>query len=601
MDASRPPEVFVFGHFRLDQRGGGLFRQSDDGSSAPVSIGARALDVLAVLAGRAGDLVSKDEIMAAVWPETVVEEANLTVQISALRRVLDQAGSGVSCIQTVAGRGYRFVVPVARHAPGLPEPPGAPLDPPKGEATEPQASVSGKAATVGDVLAETSLSRRHSPTFLAAAILLATSIAAVGWTAARTGGHLWFHNEAARPRLSIVVLPFANLSNDPEQAYFVDAIGDDLTTDLSRIAGSVVIAHSTAQTYQGKPVDVKQIGHDLDVRYVLEGSVRRMNDQVEVNAQLLDTDSGSHVWADRFNTDRRNLAEAQSEITGRLARTLNLELLQAADRKIEQEADRNPDAGDLIMRGWNLWFRPFSAATHQEAARAFERALELDPRSVDAKIGVATILTTNVGVGSSLAPRQEAARAERLLLDAIEQDANSSRAHTVLGMLRRIQNRLEESRIEFETAVALDRNNAHALLGLGQTLTYLGHPAEAIPQIERSIRLDPLDPNAAFGDWALGVCHLLLGHVDKAADLLRKARAENPRIYFFQIYLAGVLGLRGELDEARAALAEAIRLNPAVGSLTRWTAAQPWIGNPALMALRNTTVDVGLRRAGMPD
>jgi adenylate cyclase len=134
------------------------------------------------------------------------------------------------------------------------------------------------------------------------------------------------------PRLSIVVLPFANLSNDPEQEYFADAITDDLTTDLSRISDSFVIARNTAFTYKGKPVHAKQIGRELGVRYVLEGSVRRMDDQVQVNVQLIDGESGAHLWADRFETDRRNLAQAQSDITGRLARTLNLELVKEAGR-----------------------------------------------------------------------------------------------------------------------------------------------------------------------------------------------------------------------------------------------------------------------------
>ena len=139
------------------------------------------------------------------------------------------------------------------------------------------------------------------------------------------------------PRLSIVVLPFANLSNDPEQEYFADAITEDLTTDLSRIADSYVIARSTAFAFKGKSVDVKQIGHDLGVRYVLEGSVRRLGDQVQVNVQLIDTERGAHLWADRFETDRRNLAQAQSEITGRLARTLNLQLVEAAGQRVDQE------------------------------------------------------------------------------------------------------------------------------------------------------------------------------------------------------------------------------------------------------------------------
>ncbi len=431
--------------------------------------------------------------------------------------------------------------------------------------------------------------------------LLLIGLVAAGGTAAWLGERGWLRSEAGRAHLSIVVLPFANIGSDPEQEYFADAITDDLTTDLSRISGSVVIAHSTAQTYRGKAVDVRQIGHELDVRYVLEGSVRRMGEQVEVNAQLIDAGSGTHVWADRFATDRRNLAEAQREITGRLAHTLDLQLVAADGRRIEQMKRADPDAADLVMRGWALWFQPFSVATREKAARAFAQALEIDPQSVDAKIGAATILVSNIGVGSSRVPQQDGARAEQLLLEAIQQDANGSRAHEVLGTLRRIQARLDEARIEFETAIAFDRNNAHAMLGLGQTLMFLGRPADGIPPIENSMRLDPRDPNIAFGHWSLGSCQLLLGHIDKAADLLRTARAENPRVYFFHIYLAAALGLHGDIDEARAELAEAVRLNPAISSLAQLLATQPWLGNPAFATLRNSTFDLGLRRAGMPD
>ena len=586
MDTLIAVDVFQFGNYRLDRRAGGLFRRDENGSFVPVAIGSRALDVISVLIERHGELVSKDEIMRAVWPDTVVEEGNLTVQISALRRVLDDPGADASCIQTVAGRGYRFVAPVTRIAAGSP------------------ASATAKAAAVVDIpnaaVEGSALMRRRFPR-PAAALLVLIGIVAVGWVGMLLGEHGWLRTDQARPPLSIIVLPFANLNSDPEQDYFAEAITDDLTTDLSAISGSVVIAHSTAQSYRGKPVNVRQIGRDLDVAYALEGSVRRMGDQVEVNAQLIETDNGTHVWADRFQTDRRNLAAAQSDITGRLARTLHLELVEAAGRRIELEKTVDPDASDLAMRGWVLWFRPLSAATHEAAAHAFDRALEIDPGSVDAKIGVATILVSNVGTGMSQSPQQDRARAERLLLEAIEQDPNSSRAYEALGTLRRIQTRLDESRIELERAVALDRNNAHALLQLGETLMFMGRPADGIPPIEASIRLNPSDPNAAFGDWALGTCHLLLGHMDQAVDLLRKARAENPRVYFFQLYLAGALGLRGDVDEARAVLADAIRLKPQANSLARWTALQPWIGNLGFMALRDKTVDVGLRRAGMPD
>ena len=195
------------------------------------------------------------------------------------------------------------------------------------------------------------------------------------------------HPRGDTPRLSIVVLPFANPSNDSEQEYFVDAITDDLTTDLSRITDSFVIARTTAFVYKGRAVDVRQVARDLGVRYVLEGSVRLMGERVQVNVQLLDGQTGSHVWADRFETDRRDLAEAQSEITGRLPRTLNLELAEAVGRQVEQEQAANPDARDLVMRGWAWWYRRMSPANRQEAQHAFERALKADRQSVEAKSG----------------------------------------------------------------------------------------------------------------------------------------------------------------------------------------------------------------------
>jgi adenylate cyclase len=271
------------------------------------------------------------------------------------------------------------------------------------------------------------------------------------------------------PRLSIVVLPFANLSSDPDQEYFVDGITDDLTTDLSRISHSFVIARNTAFTYKGKAVDAKQIGRDLGVRYVVEGSVRRGGDQILVNVQLVDAESGAHVWAERFETDRRNLAEAQSEITGRLARTLNLQLVHDSGRRVELDRAVDPDTRDLVMRGWSWYYRPISPATLQEARRHFERALEIEPRSVDARIGLAQVLLGNINLGWSSSAQQDQARAEQLILEALERDTNHSMAHVTMGIVRRMQNRLSEAKMEFETAIALDRSNARAIFQLGQT------------------------------------------------------------------------------------------------------------------------------------
>jgi TolB-like protein/Flp pilus assembly protein TadD len=391
-----------------------------------------------------------------------------------------------------------------------------------------------------------------------------------------------------------------NLSRDPDQEYFVDGITDDLTTDLSRISGSFVIARNTAFTYKSKPVDVKQIGRELGVHYVIEGSVRRAGNQVQVNVQLIDAETGAHLWADRFNTDRQDLAESQTDITGRLAQSLNVALVRDVGRRIEQERAVNPDAGDLVMRGWAKYRRPFSIANLQEAQRTFEQALTLDPRSIDARIGLAQTLIAFVLLGWSTAIQQDEARAEQLLFDALGRVPNSTLAHYALGVLRQLQNRLAEARAEMEAAIALDRNNAWAAKGLGQTLIYLGRPQEGIPHIEKAIRLNPFDPNVTVFYWALGHSHLLLGHVDQSIDLFRKAIATNPSAWYCHLNLAGALGLRGDLDEARAELAESLRLNPGFNSFAAWRAS-PANTNPDYSALADKTILLGLRRAGFPD
>jgi adenylate cyclase len=197
--------------------------------------------------------------------------------------------------------------------------------------------------------------------------------------------------------------------------------------------------------------------------------------------------------------------------------------------------------------------------------------------------------------------QQDVARAEKLLLEALERDANRSMAHEAMGMLRRAQSRLSDSQIELETAIALNRNEARTIFQLGQTMMWLGHPEAAIPHIEKAICLNPRDPNSANFYRMLGLCHLYLGQVDEAINLLRKARAGNPRFWFAHLYLAGALGFRGDIDEARVALAEAIKLKPEVNSLARFGAQFPWITNPPYWALLEKTVNLGLRHAGFPD
>jgi len=454
----------------------------------------------------------------------------------------------------------------------------------------------------------------------AATIVAAVAIGAAGWwgwprgtlstisapATVATGAQKPPASELKSPaRLSIVVLPFSNLSNDPDQEYFADGITDDLTTDLSRISGSFVIARTTAFTYKGKPIDVKQIGNDLGVHYVLEGSVRRTGDQVHINAQLIDADSGAHLWADQFDTDRANLAKAQSEITGRLAWPLNIALLSDAKRRIDHENAVNPDARDLVMRGWALWYGPQSPKIAAEALQAFERALEIDPRSSQARIGIARLLLSKLtGAFFLVEEQQAAARCERLLFEAIESDPNQPMAYAILGVLRRTQSRLSESRIAFEKAITLDPNFEWANMQLGWTLLFLGKPEDAIAHGEKSLRLSPRDPNIYWRYELLGWCQVVSNHVNEAVDLFIRARTANRRIWTTAYGLAGALALQGDLAGAKAALADSLKLKPQVNSFSQWYAYLPWTSKanaPQFWALQDATLDKGLRRIGFPE
>lgn len=503
-----------------------------------IALEPKAFDLLAFLIQHRDRVVSKDDLLQGVWGGRIVSESALTTRINAVRRALGDDGTAQRLVRTFNRRGIRFV----------------------GEVSE--------------------ISDAPAPALAAAASITQPVV--------------------APPPISIIVLPFVSLSNDPELQYFADGITEDLTTDLSRIRHSFVIAHNTALTYKGKPVDVKQLGRDLGVRYAIEGSVRRMGDQTLVNVQLIDGETGAHLWADRFGSDCRNLSEAQSAIAGRLAWTLNVEVTKAAGRRIERESGSDPEACDLIIRASGLISGGFSEANTQAALSLYEQALRKDPGSIDAKIGIARALTRNLGNGWSKSIAQDEVRSEQYLLEAIERDPNDAPVHRYMGALRRCQNRLAEARVEYETALALDPSDNFAVRNLGIILIQLGQPELAIPYFEKSIGLSPHDSNVVANYISLGRCHLFLGETDQAIDLLIKARAENPKHWHVHLNLAGALGLRGDLLGARSALAETTRLKPDMNSLAAYF-AQPMFANPAHRTLFEKTVAVGLRSAGFPD
>jgi adenylate cyclase len=292
---------------------------------------------------------------------------------------------------------------------------------------------------------------------------------------------------ALAPRLSIVVLPFANLSNDPEQQYFADGITEDLTTDLSRIVGMFVISGNTAFTYRNKPVDTKQIGRELGVRYVLEGSVRRSGNRLRINAQLIDAETDAHLWVERFDRDTSDLFGVQDEITSRIAVALSLEPPVA-------EAGRttpNPDALDYVLRGLAAMMKPPSRDNYAEVIRLLERALALEPRSVEAQSFLAVALTGAVFGNMTNSAAADLKRAEDLARQALAASPRSPLAHLAKGHVLRAQRRFAEAIPGYETVLEFNRNSVRALHGLGHCKLYTGSIEETIPLVERAIRLSP--------------------------------------------------------------------------------------------------------------
>ena len=363
------------------------------------------------------------------------------------------------------------------------------------------------------------------------------------------------HPQAA-PRLSIVVLPFANLSNDPDQQYFADGITDDLTSDLSRIANSFVISRNTAFTYRNKLIDTKQIGHELGVRYVLEGSVRRSANKVRVNAQLIDAEADAHLWAEQFDGDIGDLFALQNEITSRIAVALNLEL----SRSEAARPTETPDPLDFILRGRAAYMKGITRDQVIETLSLFERALTLDPHSIEAQNWVALMLVIRAGNGFSESPASDFQRAEELVGRALTASSRDWLARYAKGSLLKWQGRCEDAIPEFETALALNPNWLNSLQLLAWCKVMTGSIEEAIPLDEQAIRLSPGDPYLQNYYQDMGIIYLLLSRSNEAIVWFEKAR--NPGLDWPYSFLAAIYALRGESEKAAANLAEAGRLCP---------------------------------------
>jgi TolB-like protein/Flp pilus assembly protein TadD len=467
-----------------------------------------------------------------VWGGRIVSDSALTSRINAARRAVNDSGAEQRIIRTVQRRGIRFIGEVS-------------------EDTEPASGIVAAPAAP------------EVPT---------------------------------APRLSIVVLPFVNLSDDPEQQYFADGVTGDLMTDLSRIPDMLVISRNTAFTYRGRPADTKQIGRELGVRYVLEGEVQRAGDQIRVTAQLIDAETDTHLWAERFAGDAGDLFALQDEITHRIAVALDLELVDAAAALPAERLDTR----DYILRGRAARLKPPSRENRAEAVELFDRALALDPESVAAQSWLAIALTARALDFMTDTAVTDIVRAESLAERALAGAPRSPLARFAKGQVLRAQDRYDEAIPEYEAVIALNRNWAHAYSHLGWCKFVTGSIEDLIPDQERAIRLSPRDPQIGLFYFRIGFGHLLQSRTDEAIVWCERARNATPAHPLFRALLASAYALKGEMEPAAAELAEARRLvgDDRYSSIARLRSVVSW-GAPK--DLVETIYFAGLRKAGVPE
>ena len=371
---------------------------------------------------------------------------------------------------------------------------------------------------------------------------------------------------------------------------------ESLTTDLSRIRGSFVIGRNTAFTYKGKPVDLKQIGRELNVRYVLEGSVQRGSQRLRVNVQLIDAESGGCLWAEQFDKPIADLFDMQDEIVARLANALDAQLSAAEARRAERV--QNPNSMDLYFQGL-AWANKGLTPDQMNRARGFfDRAIEIDPDSVEALVGGALVDTL---VAGNFAPGDRLARftaAEAALTKALSLAPGNAVAHACMGILYIYTNRAVSGVAQCERALTLNRNLAMAHAWIGVAKIYLGRSEETEPHIREAFRLSPHDMFAYVWLMIVGLANFLLGRDDEALVLLRQSIETNRNYHAPHFFLAAACAQLGRIEEARAALKAALAFNP--GLTVARVRANPASLNATYLKQRERFY-AGLQKAGMPE
>ncbi|HEY6132526.1 MAG TPA: winged helix-turn-helix domain-containing protein [Rubrivivax sp.] len=539
--------TFRFDAFELDTQRRMLRR-----SGADVELRPLAFDALAHLVRHAGQVVTKDELIAAVWPGLVVTDDSIARCISDIRRALGDVEQRI--IKTVPRRGYTLAVPVGPDGPRFEKPEPAVLTVACIE-TVPSAPM---VTDAGQPPVRGRLARRL--VLGAGVALLCVALAWVVWAMRRHA-----ESATARPGLSIVVLPLTSQGGEPAQDRLAAALTDEITVDLSRIPETFVIARATADSYRGRSVDARQVGRELGVRYVLDGGLVRLGDAVRLTLQLVDSESGRALWADRIDGELPDLPALYHRITGTVARSLDLKLQEVETARARERPAA--DLQDLLLQArWLLQFNRTTPDSVQEARRLLERASARDPRS-----GLAFALlaqTYNVDVSQrwlnlrGTTREQWLQQADRLSERAFQLDPADPRVVGVRGTTLALAGRSDQAVELLERQIALNRNDASAWFWLGYARCTLGRQDEAIAALLQARRLSPRDPNLNGIFVVTAAAHLYLGNDRDALEWARRSVLERPQHAVAHSWVAAAAANLGEKETANASLAEFRRLLP---------------------------------------
>ncbi len=476
-----------------------------DGTTAAVALRPQSLAILRLLAAKPGVLVAKDEIMSAVWPDVAVTDDSLVQCVTEIRKALGDGRHEI--IKTVPKRGYVF---------------------------EPGAQGNSSPAV-------------KSWTMFAVATAVALAIAA---------GLLWFNRPPPGPiqRQSIAVLPFENLSDDPQQAFFADGIAEDLLTDISRLSGVFVIARNSSFAYRGKAADARLVARELGVHYVLQGSVRRADGQVRINVQLVDGTTGSQQWAERYDGVYADIFALQDRVTKAVVGALAVQLTGSEQTALGRRDTTAPAAYEAFLRGWEH-YQKTTPEDYKKAIPYFERAAELDPDYGRAHAALAMVYfrsydqrwTGSLGISSDRAIRT----AQRYLKLAMAHPTSTS--HQVAGNISRERGWHDDALKEFAVAIALDPGDSWSYADQAYTMIWAGRPAEAEKQIAKSLQLDPHYP--AVFVFYMGLALFAQDRLPEANKTFEEAMQLNPDLPLLGLYLASAQAQSGKLAEAAATVA----------------------------------------------